>query len=206
MTAYESATPSATNAKTAGATMNISALRRPSVSDTKPLSKLPNGCPMNVKLATAKRNSNQYKNWNVLKMQEISERTQPRCLVRCYVKRFIWIQFGSDAKQRWYYQRWKSIKETLVQNDQVFYHSDNGLKTKAEKNLDEFEFFLFRLFKTGFCWSVTHHDNDHDSSWNFTCGAIRRNVLILQFDAIFSLRFGLSFLSVIFFRIWNNQW
>lgn len=89
-------------------------------------------------------------------------------------------------------------KKLLFKMIKFFITVTMAWKQKREKNLDEFEFFLFRLFKTGFCWSVTHHDNDHDLSWNFTCGAIRRNVLILQFDAIFSLRFGLSFLSAIF--------
>lgn len=46
------------NVITAGPTMNIKALRRPNASDSKPLTKLPNGCPTNVHVAA----SNQLKN------------------------------------------------------------------------------------------------------------------------------------------------
>lgn len=43
--------PSITNAKTAGATTIISARRRPNLSEINPLSTLPNGWPINVRLA-----------------------------------------------------------------------------------------------------------------------------------------------------------
>lgn len=47
--------PSITNANTAGATTIISARRRPNLSEINPLSTLPNGWPINVRLA---------ENWN----------------------------------------------------------------------------------------------------------------------------------------------
>lgn len=43
--------PSITNARTAGATTNISARLRPNLSEINPLNTLPNGWPINVRLA-----------------------------------------------------------------------------------------------------------------------------------------------------------
>lgn len=80
MIAYESAKPNEINAKTAGATMNKSAFRRPSASDTKPLSKLPNGCPINVKLAAQRNKHIQMKNQIFVKNVSNSDKkrlTQP---------------------------------------------------------------------------------------------------------------------------------
>lgn len=54
MTSNDSAKPSMINAITAGATTNISARRRPSASEIKPLNKLPNGWPMYVHMAANK--------------------------------------------------------------------------------------------------------------------------------------------------------
>lgn len=134
----ELASPNAINRNTTGATMNMRAFRRPNASHTKPLSTLPNGWPKNVKLAALQQQprktvnfflsvTDETKNCSVNSLQEL---TQPWRFIGRNSNRFIWIQCGSNAQQRWNYQRWKSIKTAFIQNYEVFYYSNNNLRKK----------------------------------------------------------------------------